>query len=375
LGVSIEKGGKGAGAAVFHFIMRLSSFSVVHFLISLTGACVASVEIGSTTPKDTLGYYVYIYNGSYSGVTLNCVCTDEGSGDPGSGTLGGCFSESAEVETENRGTVTMKELEVGDRVFSGFAHDMALYQPVYSFGHYQDSTEITFLRIYTDRTARMPPLEITGEHLVFSVGPDSQRRTIPANALKKGDFLVQEDPSNGSPHHARVTKISSIKKKGAYMPLTPDGTLVVNGLRVSSYVSIQDEAPSVVHHSYLLAKMTEENLSHWWLSPFRMLCMGVSSKFCAKKTADSFSNDEGTLDWFLVGRKVAEFFDEHSFVVHVIVTVPLLFIFGSLVLVESLFGPHLAPTAVAMIGTGLLAVYWRMHKVLGRNDLAPKKVV
>ena len=63
----------------------------------------------------------------------------------------------------------------------------------------------------------------------------------------------------------QVTKVDKIARNGAYMPLTKDGTIVVNDILASTYVSIMDDAPIVV--SEYQKVWSEDQLLHWWLAP------------------------------------------------------------------------------------------------------------
>ena len=84
------------------------------------------------------------------------------------------------------------------------------------------------------------------------------------------------------------------------MPLTKSGTIVVNGIKASTYVSIFDDAPSIVHLFGSVFRLSEQRLLHWWLSPYRLVCMTLSSDFCK----DDY-NEEGIANWLVIGRHIA----------------------------------------------------------------------
>ncbi|CAB9509960.1 expressed unknown protein [Seminavis robusta] len=80
----------------------------------------------------------------------------------------------------------------------------------------------------------------------------------------------------------------------------------------SDHISISDEAPGDVAHSnwfFGFLSMPEQKPPHWWLSPFRTLCMGVSSGFCSNgddlRAANLDKQDQGVLPRLLNGRKLA----------------------------------------------------------------------
>jgi hypothetical protein len=198
----------------------------------------------------------------------------------------GCFSGEATVDVLGRGLVMMKDLKLNDKVLTGSKND---YQPVYSFGHLDKEMIVEYLQIYTDD--KELPLEVSPDHLVFLADSKSPVR---ADQIKKGDMVYK------SMGPIEVTKIKSVTRKGAYLPLTPDGTIVVNGVLASAYVSISKDSPTIIHlFGY---HITEQTLFHWWLSPYRMVCMGLSSKVCE----DDFGTNN-VIHWLNLGHNFAKF--------------------------------------------------------------------
>ena len=181
-----------------------------------------------------------------------------------------CFSELATVEVLGKGAVEMKDLKVGDLVRSGY--DPNRYQKVYAFAHRQDDRRTEFLKIKTNNTSQAAPLEITSDHLVFV---DGKSNPVRAGSIKIGDILQAEQPSG-----AKVIEISNVSRKGLYAPLTQDGTLIIDGVRASSYVSLQENADEYVQLQGGLSAMSQHDLIHLALSPFRIMCMGVSKQLC-----------------------------------------------------------------------------------------------
>ena len=127
----------------------------------------------------------------------------------------------------------MEDLAVGDYVLVAKNR----YEPVYSFGHKEANEEAPFWRIFTNLT-RTSPLELTDSHLIYKLGQGAVR----ADTIQPYDVLVHQ-----SDQPAQVYRVErDVTRKGLYMPLTPSGTIVVDGLKASSYVSLTDWAPSVV---------------------------------------------------------------------------------------------------------------------------------
>jgi hypothetical protein len=289
--------------------------------------------------EDTLGFKITASD--YTDLRVDCSCTQTYSA------VGGfsfCFSKDATAEVEGTGPVAMEDLQVGDRVLTGSGK----YQPIYSFGHYSEDRAADFLQIYTQGNKQ--PLEMSGNHLLFKEG-----EAVRADSVKVGDVL-----SNG-----QVTKIGSQFKQGLYMPLTEEGTIVVNGVVASSYVSITEEAPSAVKTSKAFLG-NEQNLLHWWLSPYRMMCLGVSSSFCN----GSFT-EQGILNYLNMGQELAKFADNQPSFVQYLMGLPLVFVFAVINLLEMLFGASYAPTALLMAGAGL--AYQMRKKHVEQEGFAPVK--
>ena len=334
--------------------------------VSNDDGCNMEVTIASTREEFNLGYQFNLIAAgaaNYTNLRLTCTCTQEGDGPSNP-----CFSESAMAETQNKGIVTMKDLQTGDMVFSG--HDRKgkpRYQPVYSFGQYHPTLSATFIQIYT---AQMKdPLEMTEDHLVYVIAEDGKERFVRADTVQVGDLLLQEQsilrvPFASFSQVSPITKIATVDKQGIYMPLTPDGTLFVNGVKVSSYVSLNKLAPKGCRDSLLLG-VTSRDLQHWWLAPHRMLCMGVSSVFCASKDSNSFNNNqEGMFNWLYYAKRLILYAEERSWFVRIVVIGgPLFALFALFNSLELLFGASWTPAVLLL---GAVMAWYRFHR--GRRE-------
>ena len=253
----------------------------------------------------------------------------------------GCFSESATVQVKGKGVVAMKDLELNDKVLTG----KNTYEPVYSFGHRKQDMSLDFYQIHTAESHA--PLEMTGNHMVMLKDAQASR----ADHLQAGDALWHVETQT----EVTVTSIEKARKTGLYMPLTPSGQIVVNGILASNYISISDTHPGVVEHSQMFFPMNEQTLSHWWMSPARMLCMGVSSHFCSNGSEgtsayETLEGDEGILPWLLMGRHFAHVAENQPTLVRFMLGVPTFLIFGAFNAVEHVFlGPSFAPFLVLTV--------------------------
>lgn len=166
---------------------------------------------------------------------------------------------------------TMKNLQIGDQVLTGRNQ----YEKIYSFGHYHTTKRAEFFQIHSEG-ARVP-LEVTAEHLVFL---HDDPIPVPAKSIQVGNTLHLQD--GGS---SKVTKITKVRRNGIYAPLTTGGTLIVDEVKASSYISFgHGEIPSRV-----LSPFSDHDIIHFSLAPYRLLCYGISTKFCRQ----SFYHDNG----------------------------------------------------------------------------------
>ena len=175
---------------------------------------------------------------------------------------GGCFSALGMVLTQDKGTITMDSLQVGDFVQVGENE----FSRIYSLAHLAPEVESDFLQIFTK--GKEAPLEITGRHMVYAKGTP-----IRADSIKVGDTLHDEN---------MVTDIKVVKRAGLYAPLTETGDIVVNGIKASNYVAFMDHG--LVNQHYL---------AHYFFSFQRTICR-VNFDLCENETHTA---DEGFSTW------------------------------------------------------------------------------
>ncbi|CAB9526116.1 Warthog protein [Seminavis robusta] len=248
-----------------------------------------------------------------------------------------CFSEDSTVEVLGKGTVSMKHLNVGDKVHG--AH--STYEPVYGFAHYDRAGKTEFLKIHM-KGNNWGPLEVTGDHLVYV-----NEKFLPAKSVQVGDSLQVEDGS------AVVTKITRRWKTGLYAPLTPSGTLLVNGVKVSSYVTLtRDKDPQQLQ----LNLLAQHEFIHMMLSPLRMACMGVAPSLCSNAHIDEQS---GYHPFVGLGIRLANLVDHKlNIVLQAVLFCMAVCVVYPLYLVESIFGAALVPGVIAGLAVVVAAVKW-----------------
>ena len=252
-----------------------------------------------------------------------------------------CFSSVATVQVRDRGAVAMKDLQVGDQVLVDSKNNY-YYEPVYAFGHRAEK-EREFLVIETAETKTQ--LEITEGHMMYRKDQrQDPKHPIRADQVKVGDFLERHDGRS-----AQVTKIRTKKRKGYYAPLTPSGHLVVDGIKVSSYVSLQKGTGKYLEYNGGISTgMTHQNFIHIALSPFRMICMGVSSNVC------QIYDDEGMPFYVSYGLRFASKADKIPFPLQVLLLLTLLLFFGVFQVMENVVGATWAPLILLLTGLAIL---------------------
>ena len=194
----------------------------------------------------------------------------------------------------------MKDLKVGQQIYTGYdgKHQIPLYETVYSFGHHDKEAIADYLRITTTGVKNV--LEITGTHLIFL---DGKSEPVRADSLSVGDGLIYNSLQNATSQRVLVTRIQKVRRRGLYQPLTKDGTVVVDGIHASAYVSIDHIAPRVVDTTLHIT--SEQNFFHWWMAPYRVVCTKVAPQLCA----DDYDKDEGFIHWLVLGRNLAAIFE------------------------------------------------------------------
>jgi Hint module len=298
-----------------------------------SGRIPPDLTCGSTYNYDVRATTVHIQlmGQGYENLRLDCSCPENATSPTEAPSPEGCFSADSTVQTLNNGIITMKDLQVGEYVLTDRNHR---YEPVYSFGFVNGGWRSVFLQIQTD-VESSHPLEITGNHLIYL----HDHRVVRADQLWKGDVL-----SSGN----KITQILEVARRGAYMPLTPSGKLMVDGEQASAYVSLQDFVPEIVKHPALRWWLSDEFLSHAWLAPYRMLCMGISSLLCEQPEMQQKANS-GNLQWSLVGQSLLDTIAVLPLALQVPIGLILLLALGVCLGLEIIFGPTMAPSALLVI--------------------------
>jgi hypothetical protein len=173
----------------------------------------------------------------------------------------------------------MKELQIGDMVKDASGNMVR----VYSFGHYHTTVKTEYLQIHAHELVR--PLEISKDHLVFVYGGTA----IPASLVSIGDQLDVGTKQG----FATVIKIKRVIRSGAYAPFTMSGTILVNGVAASSYVSLQQDSHVLVLGTEFKTPLSMHWLAHVFQAPHRLICLMMGRETCQTTT---YTN-EGISKW------------------------------------------------------------------------------
>lgn len=124
------------------------------------------------------------------------------------------------VKLEDETRIRMRDLKIGDRVQ---VTEDGKFDTVYSFGHYEPDSVSEYLSIQS--TAKAAPITISAPHMLFL----DSRKAVPASSIRVGDVLLGGNT---------VTKIDKVSLLGAYAPFTHSGSIVVDEVVASNYVSL-----------------------------------------------------------------------------------------------------------------------------------------
>jgi hypothetical protein len=215
----------------------------------------------------------------------------------------------------------MKHVKIGDYVKVDDSNKNYKYSMVYSFGHFDEHVVASYLEISWAGNVNKKPLLISPDHLVFVEGHGA----IPASTVKIGDRL----DSNGG-FDATVTSIKRVSRVGAYAPFTKEGTLLVNGIRASSYITLQPNASHLVVGGMNATWMDMHALGHLSQAPHRVIC----DSFVWLCETETYTMD-GISMWVAWQLKVSTWVLEQHAVVMMIVLLPLLVVCATAATVEA----------------------------------------
>jgi hypothetical protein len=189
----------------------------------------------------------------------------------------------------------MASLKVGDEVLVASGQ----YETVYSFGHRHETMEAYYLRFEPSN------LEISVDHMVKMAGSYK-----PASSVRVGDILEM-----GTGEMMVIKAIDTVIRSGAYAPFTKSGTIVVNNIKASSYISFHGD-------DHLMIGNWRTPLSFQWVAhlsqcPHRLWIRMVG-------IGDEVYTDEGLSTWISMSHQFALWYLDQSSIVMILLLVPAL---------------------------------------------------
>ena len=220
-----------------------------------------------------------------------------------------CFSGETTVDVKGRGLIAMASLKVGDEVLVASGQ----YETVYSFGHRHETMEAYYLRFEPSN------LEISVDHMVKMAGSYK-----PASSVRVGDILEM-----GTGEMMVIKAIDTVIRSGAYAPFTKSGTIVVNNIKASSYISFHGD-------DHLMIGNWRTPLSFQWVAhlsqcPHRLWIRMVG-------IGDEVYTDEGLSTWISMSHQFALWYLDQSSIVMILLLVPALAVLVIASAVEAIFG-------------------------------------
>jgi hypothetical protein len=194
-----------------------------------------------------------------------------------------CFSGENTVELEDGSSLQMKDLSLGDRVKTG----EGTFESVYTFAHYHHEIEAEFVQIFAKSMSK--PLELSADHMVFLHGKVAP---APAGSLVVGDTLLMGDGTS-----AEVVKLKQVMRSGAYAPFTASGSIIVNNVVASNYISFESGSYMTIGGMQFVSYHW---MSHLTQAPRRLYCSLVTN--CEKESY----TEQGVAAWAVTPLQAAQ---------------------------------------------------------------------
>lgn len=191
------------------------------------------------------------------------------------------------VMTERGIAVAMSNLVLGDKVLTRSNH----FEPIYSFGHRHETIQATYLQIHVGQPdgEEEAILEMSTDHMVFV----SKDQTKPASSLSLGDSVWT---ANGT--EATVTRIQTVDRRGAFAPFTPSGSIFVNGVVASTFVSLQEG------EAYLQLGVSTQ-FSHQWLAHLFETPHRLAFRLIGLEFVTDGNRSDGMSEWIYLPHQIA----------------------------------------------------------------------
>ncbi|CAF1314173.1 unnamed protein product [Rotaria sp. Silwood1] len=144
---------------------------------------------------------------------------------------------------------SLSHIQIGDKVL---VNENNTYEPVISFIHAKREGLFTFLSIQIQSAVSnlSSTLYVSANHLIFDFDSGEARFA--------GKFHVNDRVQlieNNQIVPGKIISIQLTKQEGYYAPLTPSGTIVINGVLASNYATVSNHG---LAHKVM-------SIYRWWI--------------------------------------------------------------------------------------------------------------
>ncbi|KAF0298165.1 Tiggy-winkle hedgehog protein [Amphibalanus amphitrite] len=154
------------------------------------------------------------------------------------GKRGSCFPGSATVLKESGEVTPMTSLRVDDRVLAASRSGELTFSPVVTWLDKRSNDTTQYLEVSTETGHR---LRLSPNHVLL-VNEQQELVSRFASDICPGDLLkVADSDSDSESSWSPVTDVRPLVDTGAFVPLTAEGTIVVDGVLASCYASFDHD--------------------------------------------------------------------------------------------------------------------------------------
>ena len=227
------------------------------------------------------------------------------------------------VQVRNKGAIRMSDLQLGDDILVDHNDN---FEPVYSFGHRSETEVAEYLLLYPSM------LEVSSDHMVFV----ETKGAIPASMVQVGDKLVGG---------ASVSTITRVTRHGVFAPFTPSGTIVVNGVLASSYVSFQES--NVLKIGSIAMPISYHWMAHRFHLPHRIWCYHL------KRCETEEYTETGISKWVHTPLRMTQWLLAQPPILMVVLMIPILLLLTIFAIVDTML---LYPMQLVALMCGLISL-------------------
>merc|ERR1712207_132112 len=112
-------------------------------------------------------------------------------------------------------------------------------------------------------------------------------------------------------------KVEVVTKRGIYNPLTRSGTIQVNGITASNYISLQTENNEYVEFQGGVEIMSHHDAAHVAMTPYRFYCTTLAT--CDVDVSDTNTNSGGMPVYVSMGIELIEWSKKQHILVQLFV--------------------------------------------------------